>query len=399
MSNLNVDYAYLNFFQSNTDNYELIPAEQEEYRNKPFLSNMSDWQLAVARFKIPLSALPLFVFDDNKLDPANPGYESTYKFSFGIGNAFGTPLEQQLIFESRTPNELTFPENRFVYYISHMLDMMNEALRSLWNTAIANATYQAIIPDSLETEAFAPWIELDEATKLLKLNLPVTDPTAGTPECPFFNDNPLNIRLAMSPKLYNFLIGFPVFGYNRTAGSLPGIGQDPDRMYEFDFTMRNNRPDARDIITQNRFQDKTVTNWFVQLRQDFSSLYAFSSLSRIIITTNLPVAAEFLTVKGSNGENITQTLLTDFEVPALDAEQKNYIQFFPQGELRWYNFTSNGPLSRSSLRIFFQTRDLETIPLRVPPSFDSALKLMFRRRIGKQLLTYSHGNINQGSLH
>lgn len=382
--NLNSDYGYYNFIINNQNHTKSINAELDETRIAPVLSKQEDWQVAVARFKVPGVSIPLFIFEQDNIAAPNdpPNYVSPYIITFSIGPNFQNPIQRRVLlvpdFEN---NELTIrPQRNFIYYYSSFLGMVNNTLINLWADVLADAAYNALTANLTDLEG--PYFELKQADSFINIVLPM-DQTRANP-CPFIDDgvNPY-INIHMSQKLFYFFSGFPSKLLSPTHG--PIIGETP---YLLHFGTPQNAYTRVYTLTQwgTTFPNPRIVTI---IPQDYSCLYLWQKLSRILLTTSIPIEQELVGVRDLNGNNFTSQILTDFEIPPVrDGSQRDYIYFFPEGPLRYTNFTSNGPLRRFDIRIMFQTNDLQTFPLELPPGFEATVKLQFKRRKARALLQY-----------
>lgn len=376
-SNFNSDYGYYNVLINN-DTEEIKNADFQETRQAPILSNMQDWQLAVVRFKIPAASIPLFVFEDTETPAGSGNYVSPYYVGFSIGQNYATPIINNVVYipQFGTSTSNIRPYNRFMYYYTSFLQMINEALKTLFDMALLDAAYQPLL--NAFTNVNSPFIELDDATSYMKLILPVGGTVNAPTTSPFvYNQNGQYINIHFSKKLFYFLAGFNA-----------KLLQTPPLQY-MDYVLMLSLPNLYDNITSLKPYNGINERPIISFYQDYSCLYLWNTLSRILLTTNIPVEQELIGVKGADGQNYSQTLLTDFEVPPnREGNQRDYIFYFADFP-RYINFSSNGDLRQMDLRIYFQTRDLQTFQLQIPPTFEASVKLQFKRRKAKGLLQYS----------
>lgn len=362
--NLNSDYGYFNFLINNGSN-DFIEASLDEQRQTPALLKMEDWQIAVVRFKIPSVAVPLLIFEDD-----------AYTVSLSLGNLNTDVLSNNLTYEA-TNTFNSYPANRYIFYYKQFLNIINTSLLLIWTTALGTPAYNAILTPYGFTAIDVPRFILDEQTNYIYLELPANN--AINPPSPFFPVEPNGINLLMNSKLFYFFSGFPAFFYGQN-----GANNNPILNYSLSLN-----PSQLNSVTLPDFNPAYEPTRLVnRIRQDYSSLFLWQTLTRLVITTTMPIEQELISVRDRNGQNLTQTLLTDFEIPPSDGKLRDYIFFFPQGDIRYQNFSSNGVLSKMNLRIYFQTKDLQIFPLIIPPSFEVSIKLQFKRRKAKTLLQY-----------
>ena len=189
----------------------------------------------------------------------------------------------------------------------------------------------------------------------------------------------------MSPKLYYFFSGFSAYDYG-TAGIAGNLNlryslqlyQRPTNV--FSRSVWNNMPPPPVPANPNIV--------FNILQEDFSSLHLWQSLSRIVLITSIAVDKETILTIDDNGNPVNQEILTDFEIPQTTRTLKEYIFFFPQGELRRVNFKGSGPLSRFDLTVFYQDNQGNLVPLTIQPNFEFNIKIQFERRKARNLLYY-----------
>lgn len=374
-SNYNNDVGYYNVLINNdTDDNKI--AEFQETRQAPVLSNMQDWQLAVVRFKIPAVSIPLFIFEDVE-DPNNANnYISPYYVGVSVGSNYTNPFIQNVVYlpQFGTSTSTIRPYNRFMYYYTSFLQMINEAIKQLMLTAELVPPYSGLF-GGLDMNLESPFFRIDDSNSYIKLILPIE---TGPKTSPFvYNTNGQYVNLHFSKKLFYFLAGFNA-----------KLLQSPPQQY-MDYVLMISLPNTYDNLITLKEYDTLPDRPALSFYQDYSCLYLWNTLSRILLTTNIPVEQELIGVKGADGQNYSQTLLTDFEVPPnREGNQRDYIFYFADFP-RYINFSSNGDLRQMDLRIFFQTRDLQTFPLQIPPTFEASIKLQFKRRKAKELLQYS----------
>ena len=124
------------------------------------------------------------------------------------------------------------------------------------------------------------------------------------------------------------------------------------------------------------------------LQEDFSSLHLWQSLSRIVLITSINIDKEAILTINDQGKPQNQEILTDFEIPQTTRTLKEYIFFFPQGELRRVNFKGSGPLTRFDLSVYYQDNQGNLVPLMIQPNFEFNIKIQFERRKARSLLYY-----------
>lgn len=274
------------------------------------------------------------------------------------------------------------PQNRFVFYYSQFIKDVNNALKQLWTSAIVDSNYDSSIPVGLRVANYAPYFRLaDGGGGYIELILPNLSPAVLSP---FRLTNPTGINILMNNKLFYFFSGFPAKyspdGVTPTNASLT-------------YSLQLNSVDNFQQITSVTTLPTGILYGNVQ-KQDYPTLFLWQTLSRIFITTTIQIEKEVLLTKNDEGKTEKLETLTDFEIPQTQQGLREYIYFYPQGELRWSNFKSSGWLDRFDMKIFFQTKDLKVYPIYIPPTFEASIKLEFKRRLSSDLLQYTPDSAN-----
>ena len=114
--------------------------------------------------------------------------------------------------------------------------------------------------------------------------------------------------------------------------------------------------------------------------QDYSSLYAFQQVSRIIIGSSIALVKETVLTIEAGGRPRRFEVLTDFEIPQNSNKMREYIYYYPEGEPRYHNFKDSGEFRFMDLRVFVQFQDLTTVPLVIAPNLEVNVKFQFKRR-------------------
>lgn len=365
-SNINSDYGYLNILLNNTTD-DFIVAEYNETQRQPILTSMQDFKMGVVRLKIPTSAVPLLVFEDDE-----------YVFGFSIGANDTDVLTRAVTYDVKSNTATQRPMARYVYYYNQFLTCMNNALQRLWDDALI--AYPTLLGAYISAEA--PYLRLVKDSAYIELMLPQD---AGNNPCsPFYPFNPVGINILTSKKLFYFLSGFSA------QINVQGFANNPVLTYKLQVKNYLN-DDTTDTIGAYPPVPARVYN---VVSQDYPSLFLWQTLTRIIITTTIQIEKEVIITRDDQGKVNKQEVLTDFEIPQTQIGLREYIYFYPQGELRWSNFKATGWLDRFDIRLWFQTKDLQIHPVIIPPTFEASMKIEFKRRKAKELLQYTPDSSN-----
>ena len=184
----------------------------------------------------------------------------------------------------------------------------------------------------------------------------------------------------MSQKLYSFFAGYSSFFYGNA-----GAG-DPRLAHRFEFVEGELFDSTKTTTTLGtEYADIEMIRYY----PNYSFLYLWQHLSRILILSNMPIQKEAVAIRADNGNAKTLEILNDFEIPpTADGKLKESVFFFPAGELRWSNFKASGPLKRLDIQLFIQLRNGNIIPLRLLPNTEASIKFSIKRRKTKKYYRY-----------
>ena len=287
-------------------------------RVQPILDNPSDYEIAVVRFSLPTTSVPLIIFEDNK-----------YSVSLKIGS------NEYTEYLTWTPNSNVYTE-KYVYNIQDIVDFMNTA----WATAFSNLNAGNVI-----TSTVPPFMSFSSETNLMTLHVPQTYLADG-------------IDVYANEELYLKINTFQDFYYET-----PTQGQLNYQFVIKDLFTNN--------ITYNTIPYYTST-------QQFATISAIQDLRQIqFITNNIPVNRE---LEGAQ-RNITTNTLTDFEpIQENTFSGGGLLQFFPQGPLRYIDLLSKHPLSTMDLTINWVSKTGIVYPYFLQGEQSATIKLLFRKK-------------------
>lgn len=370
-SNKVTDYYYTNVLINN-DSDNIIVGNYNTTQNVPILGEIQDFQMAVVRLRVPMSNVPLFLYESNK-----------YFIAFGLSVPPNGPGDTaNIISKTEVPyvdasdplQPITGLANeRPVYYYSDWLDMVNAALETVWNSAFTFPIYAVALAGL--NQASVPYFRYVCDSGCIELVIPSrADGTSA-----FFPSNPTGIKILMTSALFNFFNGFPAYYYGEDGPSAIFAPTPPALTYHL-----NIRTDPK--LQTNLPQMGTLPpGLYYCIKQDYSSISSFQQVARIILTTTIAVIKE--TILSESKEGLPQKLevLTDLEVEATDNILKEDIIFNPAGKWRFHNFKDQGDLRRLDLRVLVQYNNLKIIPLTLLPGKHINCKLAFVRRLHNDL--------------
>lgn len=298
-------------------------AKFSENRVQPIVENPEDYALAVVRFNIPGTQIPIFLWRE--------GFKITFSYN-------GSDFTEELQFVPNSPGGSYDWYGPAIWSYQDFLDSINNAFLACFNAFVAGTPAFAGKPTN------PPFINLDANGQLCSIYAPIEyDSTLANPVEIYFNADLFDL--------------FPSFQNFQTI--------DPIKSKQI-------------LITSNFGLNATTLNAinYYRIEQEFSSLFLWTDLFNIVFETNsIPVSTENL----ASQTNITRRIITDFE-PLQDINNRSAIQFYPQGPLRWYDLESNQPLRRIDLNILWTTKEGKIFPLRMNSTDELSIKLEFRKK-------------------
>jgi hypothetical protein len=331
------------------------PAEYIVSKTIPILDKCDDYYCSIIRFAIPLSSVPLFIM------PILPNQTNPNLTPFIIGITTGgiNNYPQPVIFYAETNSGIPMSPNPIqanspYYYVYEY---------QLFITQINTALALAFVASGLTGNC--PYFYLNPATEEISLVVDIATfaPTA-TPTTPM----PVPAAtIFMNADLQIYLTAFQVISV-APLGSFSPIGKD----FLFNlvrFGIDNTIPPFTIAATQKQFT------------QEYPVLQLWSSLRKIIVTTNsIPILNEFAPTNNS-GSSILTPILTDF-LPFLDfAGQDRTTAFYsPTSQYRLVDLKSSESLKTIDLKIYWQDINQNIYPLFVNKYQQISLKIGFFKK-------------------
>lgn len=344
------DNIYVNVVFDHTPPYDNLPTSSEEstqaeYRvtkTIPILDKASDYYCSVIRFDLPLNIVPLYIFPiiPNQANPnlspmiigvRTGGVNFSQNLIYVANNPYTAPSQVGAITQVITPYY-------FVYQYQNLIDSLN--------TALAAAFVAAGSPGG----GTAPYFFFDPVTQFINLIANNTFITA--PATLFWNES-----------LNNYLDAFHVnfLGYNQPQG----------RVFDFIFDTGNNflAPVPPFIAGDRKYS------------QQYNVINYWSSLRKIIITSNsIPIQNEF-TPSNNSGISATLPIITDF-VPSLEfaGQGRSIAYYYPTGQYRLVDMKSDLPLYTIDFKVYWQDKHGNTYPLNISIFQQGSIKLAFLKK-------------------
>lgn len=364
------DNIYFNITIANDANNGdgLTLAVYDETLTIPLLNNPQDYYCSIIRFQIPLNSIPFFYFplDISQTDP------NRSNCIIGIRDAAGNYFPRPVFFEPyggsppRAVGPFTQNDSTNIYYqifsVSYWLDCINRAL-------VQCATDAGIM--------IPPFYTLNTTNGTISLTAPnlflFPNPAYPTPAPPY--SPPAGIPLIyMNANLNNFLSSFKTalvqFNDNIPVTTPAPIMTVP-RSFEFFHIL---------TLPPGSTSSSTI------FQEDFQSLSLWSDLQRLVITsTSLPINYEItpLVATGSNQSGVATyvPIITDFALSIDDVAQSLSIAIYsPTTQYRLVDMTSNAPISKINLQVFWADKYGNLIPLSITSGQQITIKLAFLKK-------------------
>jgi hypothetical protein len=327
----------------------------------PLLDKASDYYCSVIRFDIPLNVVPIMIMPIVPLPNTNVNLTP---FIFGISFS-GTNYPSPVIY---IPNSSTTlypppvinndPYNRYYWCFTYQV-LLNMVNNSLLSSHLAAGVGGA-----------APYFTLNNATGLISLIVSTAYNTGMNPPIIYMNASCISYFEGIQVKFY-------------------GVNKPQGRDFDFVFTDLTHPyyPNGPTIITgpltppvTGYTQSVYQVPEFYQYEQEYSTLGRWSSLRKILITTNsIPVAYEW-TIAGAN--NDTQfPILTDF-IPQItrQGQAREIAYYVPASQYRLIDMISSAPLQKIDLQLFWETTDGQIFPISITQFQEANIKLGFFRK-------------------
>lgn len=308
----------------------LKPAIYSETRVLPILKRPVDYELAVVRFKVPTSSIPLIIWE-----------EGAWKMAMEYN---GSVVSQDMVYTGGAG-----PYGLAIYSYNRLAQIFNGASESV---------FQALLLLEPGLPGFAPQLEYDPVTRLYSLYF---DPS--------WDSLPGVIPIITVNSVFEKLIA------GISSSFVPGA------------------PEGQEWIIEciGRISNQVTINGtpYIMMQQEYSTVSVISNLNSIVFQTDrIPVAGEYLTsfqrdvtgaIVSTGSSNITRSILTDFE-PLGGIEDTTDLQFFPQGPLRYYPLKNTDELRTIDVKIFWEDKEQNQYPLFLAPGDVATIKLQFRRK-------------------
>ena len=365
------------------------PLEFTETRTSAYLYNPSEYKLAVIRFTLDTTSLPVFI---PTITPgsSNP-FQTIYTMALIFTATDGTVYEggyEALSYDSIAPIGMTVPQapsqtsNKLqdnssgfynVYSFNQISVMVNVALKDLWDSIVFQT--QSTIPQLADCEE--PWVAFDSARQTFDFYFDASYAAYGS------------LKMTCNGPLYGIFSSLP---WTLTAPGYYLPGSDAQKSIsafikpELTGTFVSNVkvPFFRDPDSQ-----KNVNAFVVSM--EYSTTANLSPVSSIVFCSNdIPVVPNNFSnplifvnntvFSGGVGAGITANVITDF---AVDGIYQPSVTYNPSAQYRLIDLIGDRPLNTINISVFWKTNLGTLIPFRLISGGTATFKLLFTKTAGE----------------
>jgi hypothetical protein len=344
--NKKAHHIYYNMFMTNTTTTKQL-ASLTDSRTTPIVEHMEDYELAVIKFTIPTSQIPIMFSFPTGADATS----QSKGYSVTVVN--GATVSQQFL--TYVPIDNT--GQTYIYSYKTLTDMINVALKDAWTIADAGDPNYPFMVFNSDSQLFSIYYSTASSVANVKI---------------FFNTN------------LSFL--FPSFSYvfyNSVDFSFANFGEYAQ--------LQNDNP-----FLPN---ETLVTNYYQTIQEFPSTISLYQPRSIRLVCGQVPTRQETipsaakLIPLGINinsipptmnivSNNNSQNILTDFDLPLANsiADIKPFLQFSQFGPYRYIDIKSQGPLNIFDCTIYLVDAVGNLYPLYFDPNQSITIKFMFERK-------------------
>lgn len=346
----NPDNVYLNIRIENTSGTQFSSlARYDVTKDFPIIYKASDYYAALISCNIPLSDIPILIYPIVPNQP-NPnlapmtvtitynGFDYTENLIFVTEDSRDSPPIQNLPYQVITP-----------YYFVYSYDSMIES----FNTALATAFANSGMPGT------APYFFIDYDYQLIKLVV-----------SNYFNPATANYAQLSINEYSNIYIDAFDFRYNG-----PSVK---------DFTFNLNT--SNNVCNENGAELGIPGGGYWLFSQNYYYLDSWLSIRKIlIVSSSLSVYKEYISPDSQLGNQLSTApsfnILFDF-TPELGTISlgRAVSRFYPIGQYRLVDLTSNEPVTRISLQVYWQDKKGNIYPLSININQSLDIKIGFFKK-------------------
>jgi len=328
ISHETIDHRYLDItINGSTDTSNLQEAIFSSTRAVPYLKKCNEWELGIVRFQVPSTFIPSFFY--------NPLWEVSLFYNNTKATAF---LQYDL--GSYNTNLGPYAILKPIYNVSDFILMVNNAYK------VAAGVLSSLVSILIDP----PQMLFDAGSGIITLLAPK-----------LFFDEILSLGyIGMNPPLYEYFKSISALYYKDNNPTYNGYFIF--RVYE----TLNNQETFNSIVYLKMVGDvSTIDNWEV--------------LTQIVISCNsVPVTPEMRAI-GSGATPLLKAILTDFNFVGLLNNNLD-IQFYNQGNIRWYDMVSAHELSTFDLEFNWKDVKGNIYPIYIGENQSANIKICFRKK-------------------
>lgn len=321
--------------------------EYSEVRQDPLIFNPEEYYLAIDRFQIPTSSIPLFKFNSTM----------PYNVTLVYDNGAGTRIPYTESISYITDNALPFnsdPNNSYWHVFSY------RQLVKMWNNAYATAFTALKTAHPGVSQTSAPYFVYDSVSELFSLIVSY-DYRDSVSEIQIYSNWDTHAR---------FFDGYRTFYEGATA-------------LQTDLAFRFIIEDTEFNAYAKSGTSITVPPAFLKFDQEYRVLDRMNSFDSIVISTkSIPTVKEFISSKGLNEGSTNFTgIMMDFEPLLISAgDERQTMAYFAENNYKLIDMPSNTPLRNFDFQIKWQDNTGFINNLFLEPEQKLSIKFVFIRK-------------------
>jgi hypothetical protein len=366
------DFVYYNIdIRSDPSTEQPTLAQYSISRLAPILHKPDDYELAVTRFYLPASEIPIMIWnprgktlsDPYQPNPDLPGYNPASKVDkFVVSMSYNLDpdtdpnnyVQKPLVFPPNYNTSFTDIYGDSIQSYGEFFDILNKALFDAFTDLKATPWGGGAPP----TEA--PYIQFDSTTNLCTFVAQTSYDTGNGIVPP-----PATIQVYFNDPLQQLFTSFLAF--YQGGFFLNGVGAKVPYP-EFDYQVL-----IRDV------RNNTVTTGtsppYYYMEQEYSTLGLFNDFQAIVFATDqIPASPEY-----EPGVGDSQRVLTDF-IPDVAINDRQAFVYFGLGWKRYYDLTSKYPLRNIDMRAYWRDVNGILYPIYLSGDEQLSMKLLFRKK-------------------
>ena len=326
-------------------------------KTTPIVDKAEDYYMSIVQFSIPLDQVPILicpVLTTNGNSNTTPLVIGIRDFSANVyyaQNLIWTPelTNEPVVVQTGGANQIITPYY-YMYSYETLINMFNSALQ------LAFTAYDTANPGNPHTGLPCPFFVYDANSQLISL----------VAHQSWITHNPLTQSIYINNEGYTFLDSLPSIIYPNSVNSAI-----EDNVLTVYFNGINGFPSS----------SYPTTPTYVRMLQDYSTLFLWASVRKIVITSgSLPINFEQTPI--FNNENPDQfnslPIIADF-VPNVGqtAGESRQIAYYVSQFYRLIDLTGGTPLNKIQFEIFWADKQNNLYQLEISNYQEATLKVVF----------------------